>query len=209
MKTACVGMTNAIVRKKMKELKATRVPPGDRWVIVDDDKEKIYSSLTEVLNAIFVQTGIAEFYMDAKQGEVHIEDGKVKPEPVKKYSLYGEELQLYLLYSIILLVIANIIAFYQLNGQFIWKDTPFWNNGALMSIVGIPVGYMFFWATKFSYEHFGFLWNMRMIGFGVGTIIFGIMSYAILKEVPTLKTFICILLAVAIILIQVTNVIDE
>ena len=92
MKTACVGMTNAIVRKKMKELKATRVPPGDRGVIVDDDKEKIYSSLTEVLNAIFVQTGIAEFYMDAKQGEVHIEDGKVKPEPVKKYSLYGEEL---------------------------------------------------------------------------------------------------------------------
>ena len=209
MKTACGGMTNAIVRKKMKELKATRVPPGDRWVIVDDDKEKIYSSLTEVLNAIFVQTGIAEFYMDAKQGEVHIEDGKVKPEPVKKYSLYGEELQLYLLYSIILLVIANIIAFYQLNGQFIWKDTPFWNNGMWMSIVGIPVGYMFFWATKFSYEHFGFLWNMRMIGFGVGTIIFGIMSYAILKEVPTLKTFICILLAVAIILIQVTNVIDE
>jgi hypothetical protein len=85
-------MTNAIVRKKMKELKATRVPPGDRWVIVDDDKEKIYSSLTEVLNAIFVQTGISEFYMDAKQGEVHIEDGKVKPEPVKKYSLYGEEI---------------------------------------------------------------------------------------------------------------------
>ena len=116
---------------------------------------------------------------------------------------------MYLWCSIILLVIANIIAFYQLNGQFIWKDTPFWNNGMWMSIVGIPVGYMFFWATKFSYEHFGFLWNMRMIGFGVGTIIFGIMSYAILKEVPTLKTFICILLAVAIILIQVTNVIDE
>ena len=63
----------------MKELKATRVPPGDRWAIVDDDKEKIYSSLTECLNAIFMQTGIGEFYMDAKAGEVHIEDGKVKP----------------------------------------------------------------------------------------------------------------------------------
>jgi multidrug transporter EmrE-like cation transporter len=48
-----------------------------------------------------------------------------------------------------------------------------------------------------------------MIGFGVGTIIFGIMSYLLLKEIPTLKTFICILLAIAIILIQVTNVIDE
>ena len=76
----------------MKELKATRVPPGDRWAIVDDDKEKIYSSLTEVLNAIFMQTGMGEFYLDAKAGEVHIEYGKVKPEPVKKYSLYGEEI---------------------------------------------------------------------------------------------------------------------
>ena len=74
----------------MKELKATRVPPGDRWAIVDDDK--IYSSLTEVLNVIFMQTGISEFYMDAKKGEVHIEDGKVKPEPIKKFSLYGEEI---------------------------------------------------------------------------------------------------------------------
>jgi len=35
------------------------------------------------------------------------------------------------------------------------------------------------------------------------------MSYLLLKEIPTLKTFICILLAIAIILIQVTNVIDE
>jgi len=116
---------------------------------------------------------------------------------------------LYLIYSVILLVLANIIAFYQLNGQFYWKDSAFWNNGALMSIVGIPVGYMFFLATKYSYMHFGFVWNMRMIGFGVGTIVFGIMAAMLLKEVPTLKTFICILLAIAIILIQVTNVIDK
>ena len=53
----------------MKELKATRVPPGDRWNIVDGDDDKIYSSLTEVLNAIFVQTGMGEFYLDAKRGK--------------------------------------------------------------------------------------------------------------------------------------------
>jgi len=35
---------------------------------------------------------MGEFYLDAKAGEVHIEDGKAKPEPVKKYSLYGEEI---------------------------------------------------------------------------------------------------------------------
>ncbi len=76
----------------MKELKATRVPPGDRWAIVDDDEERVYSSLTEVLNAIFMKTCISQFFMDAKQGEVHTEDGVPKKEPVKKYSLYGEEI---------------------------------------------------------------------------------------------------------------------
>ena len=74
----------------MKELKATRVPQGDRWAIVDGE-DQIYSSLTEVLNQIFMETQMTEFYIDAHKGEVHIEDGKEKPEPVKRYSLYGEE----------------------------------------------------------------------------------------------------------------------
>ena len=74
----------------MKELKATRVPPGDRWAIVDSD-DQIHSSLTECLNAIYMETQMTEFYIDAQKGEVHIEDGKEKPEPVKRYSLYGEE----------------------------------------------------------------------------------------------------------------------
>jgi hypothetical protein len=74
----------------MKELKATRVPPGDRWAIVDGD-DQIYSSLTECLNAIFMETQTSEFYIDAGKGEVHTEDGKEKPPTIKKYSLYGEE----------------------------------------------------------------------------------------------------------------------
>ena len=74
----------------MKELKATRVPPGDRWALVNDD-EQIYPSLTEVLNQIYMDTGLTNFFIDAGKGEVHVEDGKEKPEPVKRYSLYGEE----------------------------------------------------------------------------------------------------------------------
>ncbi len=54
----------------MKELKATRVPPGDRWAIVDGD-DQIYSSLTECLNAIYMETQMTEFYIDAQKGEVH------------------------------------------------------------------------------------------------------------------------------------------
>ena len=113
-----------------------------------------------------------------------------------------------LYYSIVCLFIANIIAYYQLNGQFFLKEW-YWHNPWTTSMIGYPVGMLFWYATKLSYEHFGFTWNMRMIGFGIGTIVFGIMSYLTLKEVPTLKTIICILLATAIILIQFTNVVDE
>ena len=74
----------------MKELKATRIPPGDRWALVNDD-EQIYPSLTEVLNKIFMDSGLTQFYIDALKGEVHGEDGVEKPETIKKYSLYGEE----------------------------------------------------------------------------------------------------------------------
>jgi|TARA_R110001592_G_scaffold181073_1_gene423697 hypothetical protein len=49
---------------------------------------------------------------------------------------------------------------------------------------------------------------MRLAGFGIGTIVFGIMAWSLIGEVPTIKTFVCILLAIAIILIQVTNVLD-
>ena len=74
----------------MKELKATRIPPGDRWALVTED-EQIYPSLTEVLNKIFMDSGLTQFYIDALKGEVHGEDGVEKPETIKKYSLYGEE----------------------------------------------------------------------------------------------------------------------
>jgi len=47
------------------------------------------------------------------------------------------------------------------------------------------------------------------MGFGLGTLVFGILSWSILDEIPTLKTIICLLLAASIVLIQVTNVIGK
>ena len=111
--------------------------------------------------------------------------------------------------SMVLLFFSNIAAWWQLNAQFIWKDNRFWNNPYLMAIFGLPIGFAFWHATRLSYEHFGFTWNIRMIGFGIGTLVFGICSYLFLREIPTMKTIICLLLALSIILIQVTNVIGE
>ena len=41
---------------------------------------------------------------------------------------------------------------------------------------------------------------------GIGTFVFGILTWSVLHQAPTLKTIICLLLAAAIVLIQITNV---
>ena len=76
----------------MKQLIATRVPPGDRWVLDEEENDVIYGSLTDCLNQIFLVHQATQFYVDARKGEVYIEDGVEKPQPIKKYTLYGEEI---------------------------------------------------------------------------------------------------------------------
>ena len=76
----------------MKQLVANRVPPGDKWTLIEDDSDIVYGSLTDCLNQIFMVHKATQFYIDAKKGEVYIEDGVEKPQPDKKYSLYGEEI---------------------------------------------------------------------------------------------------------------------
>jgi hypothetical protein len=113
-----------------------------------------------------------------------------------------------LVISIVTLAFVNIFAWFQLNGQFLNDKWPYWlKTKTFVFIVGAPIGMALWYATKWSYEHFGFTWNIRLIGFGIGTLIFGIMSWSLLDEIPTLKTIICLLLAASIVLIQVTNVI--
>ena len=72
----------------MKELVAQRVPPGDRWVLLEEENDVVYGTLTDCLNQIFMVHKSTEFYIDAKKGEVYIEDGVEKPQPIKKFSLY-------------------------------------------------------------------------------------------------------------------------
>ena len=75
----------------MKELVASRVPPGDRWAFLEDENDILFGSLTDCLNQVFVDYKATQFFIDAKKGEVYIEDGVEKPQPIKKFSLYGEE----------------------------------------------------------------------------------------------------------------------
>ena len=102
-------------------------------------------------------------------------------------------------------VIGSIIAFFQLQGWVVW-DKPWLKSIWWMYVTSLFIAPLFFYSTKWSYEHFGAFWNMRLAGFGVGTIVFGAMAWFFIGEIPTLKTIISLLLAMAIILIQVTNI---
>ena len=108
-------------------------------------------------------------------------------------------------YAILANIIGAIIAFVQLQGWVVWPVKPFLKSIWWLYLTSLLIAPLFFYSTKWSYEHFGAFWNMRLAGFGVSTVVFGIMAWSMVGEVPTLKTIISLLLALAIILIQVTN----
>ena len=109
-----------------------------------------------------------------------------------------------LVWSILAQLVGAVIAFFQLQGWVVW------NKQWLQSVwwlyaTSIFIAPLFFYSTKWSYEYFGAFWNMRLAGFGISTIVFGIMARMMIGEIPTIKTMISILLALAIILVQITN----
>jgi hypothetical protein len=76
------------------QLIATRVPPGDRWELVDDSKRQVIPTLTEALEAYLNKTGFKGEYrldpMGSKLYAIHSTEEEVKPKEEKMFSLYGE-----------------------------------------------------------------------------------------------------------------------
>jgi|TARA_B100001093_G_C26468176_1_gene859384 hypothetical protein len=77
------------------EVIATRVPPGDRWSLVEDPKKVIHKSLTDTLEAYLGVTSFKGEYrlapLDGKLYAIKTTEEEVKPEPIKKYNIYGDE----------------------------------------------------------------------------------------------------------------------
>ena len=78
--------------KEFSELIAIRVPPGDRWSLVDDST--VHKNITDALEAWFAKTGEkAEFRLaplDSKLYVIRNKKVEIKAPPVKKYNLYGD-----------------------------------------------------------------------------------------------------------------------
>jgi hypothetical protein len=69
---------------------AKRVPPGDRYSLLNEDK--VYNSLTETLEAYFKKSGIGcDFRLSPLKGELYmISTEEITPELPKKFNIYGD-----------------------------------------------------------------------------------------------------------------------
>ena len=107
-----------------------------------------------------------------------------------------------LFYGILLGLIAQIITFFQLQGQM--KIEWIKNNMWFSLLMGIPISYLFMMSVKnMVLAYNGQIWPSRLIGFGIGVVVFTAMSHLLFKEPLTPKTLICLGLGVLIILVQI------
>jgi len=99
-------------------------------------------------------------------------------------------------------LIAHVLAFYQLNGQFIWKS--FQKYEWAVALFGGILSFFYIWGTKYTVSGFGnLLWPARFIGFGVGMIIYAIGVSHYFNEGISFKTMVSLGLALTLICIQV------
>jgi multidrug transporter EmrE-like cation transporter len=106
-----------------------------------------------------------------------------------------------LLIGILFGFMAQIGTFFQLQGQlkYQWFKDHYW----LLVLMGIPISMLFMFSVKNMVIAFdGQMWPSRLIGFSIGAIVFTWLSWLIFKEPLTLKTIICLTLAMGILIIQ-------
>jgi len=108
-----------------------------------------------------------------------------------------------LIVGFVLFVIAQTVAWYQLNSQFVWE---YWKDKAILAslIFSIPVSLLFWYGTKNVYDASEALWTCRFLAFSSGMIVFPVLTWIHLHESPfSLKTMLCLVLACVIVAIQV------
>jgi hypothetical protein len=78
--------------KLIEELIAQRVPPGDRWSLLDEDV--VYNSLTDTLEAYYQKAQkVCDFKLSPRKGELYslIEKTiEIQAPPPKKFNMYGD-----------------------------------------------------------------------------------------------------------------------
>ena len=107
-----------------------------------------------------------------------------------------------LILCILTFTLVQILTWFQLNGQFIWKYCK--DNPLILSLVGIPMSYLFILGTKYTVWAFGdLLWPARFIGFSIGMLQYALFVNYYFSEGMNLKTWVSLSLCFVLIGIQV------
>jgi multidrug transporter EmrE-like cation transporter len=97
--------------------------------------------------------------------------------------------------------LAQIATFFQLQGplKYEWIKNHYW----IMVMMGIPISMLFMYSVKnMIIAYNGQMWPSRLIGFSIGAVVFTWLSWLIFKEPLTMKTIVCLILAIGILIIQ-------
>ena len=108
----------------------------------------------------------------------------------------------FIIISTFVFIVSQILIWYQLNSQLVWKWAEGYKSMIWMSLLGIPISILMWLCTKWGYVGFGNLWAVRFMGFATSMLVFPIMTYFYLGEPMTLKVLITIGLAIIIMIIQ-------
>ena len=109
-----------------------------------------------------------------------------------------------LLYAFMCFVGVHTLVWFASNSQFIseaWKEKSFW----VMIALSVPISLLMYYGTRFGYEALNdSAWGVRLFAYGTSYLTFPLLTWLLLDEsMFTAKTLLCILLSIAIILIQV------
>lgn len=100
-------------------------------------------------------------------------------------------------------LLAHIMIWFQANLQFfnVWAKN---NMIAIALMFAVPISLCVIKSTSFLVAHFdGMFWPGRLLGFGMGSLVFATLIYTIMGEGINMKSFISILLSLVIVLIQI------
>ena len=106
--------------------------------------------------------------------------------------------------ALIISFFGHILAWFHMQGQFKyeWAKSIWW-----IVLGGIPISFAFYYGTRWYYEYFQNYWYVRPMGFGMATLVFTFLTWLVLNELPDTRTIISMVLAVIIILIQLSHII--
>jgi len=107
-----------------------------------------------------------------------------------------------LLLGIIYGIFGQVLSFLQLQGSI--KYGWFQKYPIIVLLSALPTTWIYIKSVEHLVEWSdGQLWPSRLIGFGIGIIVFVGLSMILFKEPLTLKTLTCLMLAASILLVQI------